>query len=61
MKAYVIYTAHGFHFYRGAGRIHNFVYHTVENLLSRMTDVIVTINHEDFQAAGKMHEKGEHT
>ena len=57
MKAYVIYTAHGFHFYRGAGRVHNFVYHTVENLLSRMTDVIVTINHEDYQAADKMHEK----
>lgn len=57
MKVYVIYTAHGFHFYQGAGRIHNFIYHTVENFLSRKTDVIVTINHEDYQAAEKMHEK----
>lgn len=56
-KAYVIYTAHGFHFYQGAGRIHNFIYHSVENFLSRMTDVIVTINHEDYRASKKMHEK----
>ena len=56
-KAYMIYTVHGFHFYKGAGKVHNFIYHTVEKILSCMTDVIVTINHEDYQAAKKMHEK----
>ncbi|MCM1135938.1 MAG: glycosyltransferase family 4 protein [Clostridium sp.] len=55
--AYVIYTAHGFHFYKGADNLHNFIYYTVENFLSRMTDVIVTINHEDYQAAKKMGER----
>lgn len=57
IPAYVIYTAHGFHFYRGAGRIHNFIFHTIENFLSRMTDLIVTINREDYQAAEQMYER----
>lgn len=56
-SAYVIYTAHGLHFYKGAGRLHNFIFHTIENFLSRMTDYIITINHEDYCAAKKMHER----
>lgn len=52
---HIIYTAHGFHFYKGAGKIHNLIYHTIENFLSFFTDVIVTVNHEDYEAAKKMH------
>lgn len=56
-KAYVIYTAHGFHFYKGAGKIHNLVYHTIEYFLSCITDLIITINREDYKAAKKMRAK----
>lgn len=47
----VIYTAHGFHFYKGAPFINRFFYKTAEKLLARWTDVIITMNEEDFNAA----------
>lgn len=47
----VIYTAHGFHFYNGASRIHNLVYGGAEGFLARFTDSLVLINAEDYQAA----------
>ena len=50
----VIYTVHGFHFYKGAGRLHNLIYHSIEGVLSCLTDVIVTVNQEDCEAAEKM-------
>lgn len=53
----VIYTVHGFHFYQGAGKIHNLVYHSIENFLSCFTDIIVTVNQEDYRAACKMHQR----
>ena len=53
----VIYTVHGFHFYQGAGKIHNLVYHSIENFLSFFTDIIVTVNQEDYRAACKMHQR----
>lgn len=56
-KVYMIYTAHGFHFYKGADFLHYHLYHGIEKFLSRMTDVIVTVNQEDFSAAEKMKEK----
>ncbi|HBA0412183.1 TPA: glycosyltransferase family 4 protein, partial [Enterococcus faecium] len=42
----VIYTAHGFHFYKGAPLINWILYYPIEKLLSKFTDVIVTINKE---------------
>lgn len=51
---YLIYTAHGFHFYNGGSRFRNCVYYLAEYLLSRNTDAIVTINHEDESAAKTM-------
>lgn len=46
----VLYTAHGFHFYKG-GPVKNWVlYYPAELLLSHLTDLIVTINSEDFSA-----------
>lgn len=49
----VIYTAHGFHFYKGAPLINNSIYYMVERVLSRYTDVIITINKEDYENARK--------
>lgn len=49
----VIYTAHGFHFYNGAPIINWLLYYPVERLLSNVTDVLITINHEDYNRAQK--------
>ena len=47
----VIYTAHGFHFYHGAPVKNWLLYYPVERFLARWTDVIITMNREDEQAA----------
>ena len=52
-KTKVIYTAHGFHFYQGAPLVNWLVYYPVEKVLSRWTDVLITINHEDYKLAKK--------
>lgn len=52
-KTKVIYTAHGFHFYQGASVMNWLVYYPVEKMLSRWTDVLITINHEDYKLAKK--------
>ena len=49
----VFYTAHGFHFYSGAPRKNWLIYYPVEKFLSRWTDVLITINAEDYQRAKK--------
>ena len=49
----VIYTAHGFHFYDGAPLKNWLLYYPVERFLSRYTDVLITINKEDFERAKK--------
>lgn len=47
----VIYTAHGFHFYSGASLKNWLTYYPVEVYLSRFTDLIITINKEDYYRA----------
>ena len=47
----VFYTAHGFHFYKGAPAINWLLYYPVEKWLSRYTDVLITINKEDYERA----------
>lgn len=49
----VIYTAHGFHFYDGAPKKNWLLYYPVEKALSKYTDVLITINKEDFHRAKK--------
>ncbi|MDO5328813.1 MAG: glycosyltransferase family 4 protein [Coriobacteriia bacterium] len=49
----VIYTAHGFHFYKGAPMINWLVYFPVEWICSFMTDVLITINKEDYERANR--------
>jgi len=47
----VVYTAHGFHFYQGAPLRNWLLYYPVERLLARWTDVLITINEEDYDRA----------
>src|SRR5690625_855661 len=47
----VIYTAHGFHFCKGAPVLNWFIYYPIERYLSRYTDSLITINNEDFNLA----------
>ena len=47
----VIYTAHGFHFFRGAPKKNWLLYYPVEKLCARFTDVLITINREDYDLA----------
>lgn len=47
----VFYTAHGFHFFRGAPLQSWLVYFPLEKLLSYVTHGLVTLNREDFLAA----------
>ena len=49
----VLYTAHGFHFYKGASPVHWLAYYPVEWLLSHVTDVLITMNREDHTLARK--------
>lgn len=54
---FVIYTAHGFHFFKGASCINWLFYYHVEKVLARYTNVLITINQEDFKNASKFHYK----
>lgn len=55
----VIYTAHGFHFYKGAPVLNWLVYYPIEKYLSKFTDDLITINKEDYELA-KRNFKSEH-
>lgn len=50
-----IYTAHGFHFYKGAPIINWILYYPVERFLARWTDLLIVINKEDYERAKKFH------
>lgn len=47
----VFYTAHGFHFYTGAPLKNWLLYYPIEKLCAHWTDVLITINKEDFKRA----------
>lgn len=49
----VIYTAHGFHFYKGAPTLNWMLFYPVEWYLAKYTDTLITINHEDEKLAKK--------
>lgn len=53
----IIYTAHGFHFYKGAPLVNWLVYYPIEKILSQITDVLITINDEDYKRAKKFYAK----
>ncbi len=47
----LIYTAHGFHFFKGAPLLNWAIYYPIEKSLARYTDTLITINSEDFSRA----------
>lgn len=49
----VLYTAHGFHFYKGAPLKNWLLYYPVEKICAHFTDVLITINKEDYALAQK--------
>lgn len=50
----VVYTAHGFHFYKGAPLVNWLLYYPVEKHFAKDTDVLITINREDYERAKKL-------
>lgn len=49
----VVYTAHGFHFYKGAPLKNWLLYYPVEKICAHFTDVLITINQVDYALAQK--------
>ena len=49
----VYYTAHGFHFYKGAPKQNWLVYYTIEKYMAYFTDKLITITQEDYTLAKK--------
>ena len=49
----VYYTAHGFHFYKGAPLKNWLMFYPIEKICSYLTDTLITINQEDFNFAKK--------
>lgn len=54
----VIYTAHGFHFFKGAPLINWILYYPIERFCARFTDKLITINEEDYNIAKNWGLKG---
>ena len=53
----VLYTAHGFHFYKGAPKKNWFLYYPIEWVCARWTDRLLTITDEDFALAARKFRK----
>lgn len=47
----VIYTAHGFHFFRGAPVKNWCMYYPIEKIMAHFTDTLITMNREDLRFA----------
>lgn len=47
----VLYTAHGFHFFKGAPTKNWLLFYPAEKLCANWTDVLITINQEDYALA----------
>lgn len=54
----VVYTAHGFHFYKGAPKQNWAIFYPIEKMCSKLTDVLITINKEDYTFAKKHMDAG---
>lgn len=52
-----IYTAHGFHFYKGAPKKNWAIYYPIEKTMAKFTDTIITMNQEDYESALKFNIK----
>lgn len=47
----IVYTCHGFHFYKGGSPINWMVFYPLEKIAAKWTDALVTINTEDYEIA----------
>lgn len=47
----IIYTAHGFHFFKGSPIINWLIYYPIEKYFSQYTDYLITMNKEDYELA----------
>ncbi len=56
-KCKMIYTAHGFHFFKGNNPIKNFIFKSIERHAAKYTDILITINKEDYEHAKHWHFK----
>lgn len=45
----IIYTAHGFHFFKGSSLASWTILYPIEKVMARVTDALILINHEDYQ------------
>lgn len=46
----IIYTAHGFHFFNNNNFFKNFLFKNIEKYAAKYTDILITINQEDYNA-----------
>lgn len=44
-----MYTAHGYHFFKGGSKASWFLYYPIEKIMAKFTDVIININQEDYE------------
>ncbi|MDM0445803.1 glycosyltransferase family 4 protein [Clostridium perfringens] len=48
-----IYTAHGYHFFKGGAKIGWIIYYPIEKMMAKLTDVTININKEDYEITKK--------
>lgn len=53
----VVYFAHGFHFFTGAPLINWLLFYPIERLLAHRMDLLITLNDEDYERAGRIFPK----
>ncbi len=53
----IIYTSHGFHFHKLSSKLSWLIYYPIEYVMAFFTDMIITINKEDFDVIKKFHVK----
>ena len=54
----VMYTAHGFHFFKGCPAKNRLLFYPIEKFMSKWTDILITINNEDYEvASARFHAK----
>ena len=49
----ILYMAHGFHFYKGGSKKNWMIYYPIEKHFAKKTDLLVTMNQEDYELAKK--------
>jgi len=48
---HIVYSVHGFHFHEYGSKIKNFIYYRLEKFAGGSTDVLITINKDDYKIA----------